>query len=164
MIINSDTANKLIKQYQAEIDSLLQIESIGSTYSFGANEEPCKPDYSFTEMQVQLRGLQEKILKLRHAINVFNTGMELKDVGCTLDEALGRMSMLNKEKKRLYALLQTPEKRRERAYGGRDADFVCRNFDIADVRAAYDDVSKRLMDIQQAINTANLIEKFEVSI
>lgn len=80
----------------------------------------------------------------------------------TVDEALGYMSMLNTEKKRLYDLLQIPEKTRERVYGSREADFVCRNFDIAQVQAEYDRVSEELLRIQQAVNLANLMVTFEV--
>ena len=74
------------------------------------------------------------------------------------------MSRLNVEKKRLFALLQIPEKQRSRSYGSRDADITCRNFDIAQVREAYDNASRDLMELQQEINIANLTETFEVEL
>ncbi|MBR0280484.1 MAG: hypothetical protein IJQ81_02700 [Oscillibacter sp.] len=164
MKLNSDTANKLIKNYDAEITALLEAENANSTYSFSVGEEPVIPAYSFQETQDKIHGFQDKIGKLRHAVAVFNAGKFLPEYACTLDEAIGRMSRMNAEKKRLYDLLQIPEKQRSRSYGSREADIRCRNFDAAEVRAAYDKVAQDLMEIQQAINIANLTETFEVDL
>lgn len=162
MKFSSDTANKTIKNLQAEIDTLLSAEDRDKTYSYGVSEEPVKPAYSFAETQKQLKELRDKVALLRHAVNKFNISTTLEGFGFTVDEALGRMSMLHREKSRLYALLQVPEKTRVRSYGSREADFVCRNFDIEEVKAAYDAVCEELMQIQQAINVANLTITFEV--
>lgn len=162
MKFSSDTANKTIKNLQAEIDTLLSAEDRDKTYSYGVSEEPVKPAYSFAETQKQLKELRDKVAVLRHAVNKFNISTTLEGFGFTVDEALGRMSMLHREKSRLYALLQVPEKTRVRSYGSREADFVYRNFDIEEVKAAYDAVCEELMQIQQAINVANLTITFEV--
>ena len=164
MKVNSDTANKMAKNYRAEIAALLEAETASSTYSYSASETPIIPPYSFSDTQKRIHEYQDKIAKLSHAIAVFNTGKLLPEYGCTLDEAIGRMSRLNEEKKRLYALLQIPEKKRQRSYGSREADVTCRNFDAAEVRAAYDQVTADLMALQQAINIANLTDTFEVEI
>ena len=164
MAMNSDYANKTIKNLQAEIDSLLQTESLNRTYSYGVSEQPEIPEYSFTDTQARLGILRKKIALLRHAINRFNVTTKVQDFDMTVDEALGYMSMLNTEKKRLYDMLRIPEKARERTYGSREADFVCRNFDVAQVQEEYDRVSEELLRIQQAINIANLTVNFEVDI
>ena len=164
MKLNSDTANKMIKNCNAEIAALLEAESANSTYSYSASETPVIPAYSFRETQEKIHEYQKKIAKLRHAVSVFNSGMALPEYGFTLDEAIGEMSRMNAEKKRLYDLLQIPEKQRSRSYGSREADIRCRNFDAAEVRAAYDKVVEDLMKIQQAINIANLTETFEVDL
>lgn len=163
MKMNSDYANKTIKNLQAEIDSILQAENTNKTYSYGVTEQPMIPEYSFSATQARLSALRDRMAALRHAINLFNVTTKVPEYDLTVDEALGRMSMLNNEKKRLYALLQIPEKTRERVYGSREADFVCRNFDLAEVQAAYDSVSQELMQLQQAINIANLTISFDVS-
>ena len=164
MEMNSDYANKTIKNLQAEIDSLLQTESLNRTYSYGVSEQPEIPEYSFTDTQARLGILRKKIALLRHAINRFNVTTKVQDFDMTVDEALGYMSMLNTENKRLYDMLRIPEKARERTYGSREADFVCRNFDVAQVQEEYDRVSEELLRIQQAINIANLTVNFEVDI
>jgi len=162
MKMNSDYANKTIKNLQAEIDSLLQAEEVNKTYSYGVTEKPVIPEYDFLATQAKLDALRKRIAVLRHAINQFNITTKIQDADLTVDEALGRMSMLNGEKKRLYALMQIPEKTRTRTYGSREADFVCRNFDLAEVQGEYNRVCEELMQIQQAINVANLTIFFDV--
>ena len=46
----------------------------------------------------------------------------------------------------------------------KEADYIHRNFDLAEVQAAYKDVCGRLMRIQQAINVANLTKEFDVDV
>lgn len=163
--LNSDTANKIIKNLNAEITALLNAEETNRTYSYSPGETPIKPEYSFAETQRQIDNLRSQVAKLRHAINVFNvnTPLEKNRVGSiTIDEALNKMSVLNGEKKRLYEMLRIPETERTRSYGRGEADIVCRNFNIDEVRKRYDSVCSELMDIQQAINIANLTYTFEV--
>lgn len=162
MKMNSDYANKTISNLQSEISSILQAEENGKTYSYGVSENPVVPDYSFSDTQRKLNELRGKIAALRHAINVFNVTTKIRDFDITVDEALGRMSMLYNDKKRLYAMLQIPEQNRVRAYGSREADIVNRNFNIEEVQAEYNRVSDELLRIQQAINVANLTIDFDV--
>lgn len=165
MKINSDTANKTIKNLQAEVDMLLAAEARDRTYTFGVSETPCPPAYSFADTQARLNALRAKMATLRHAINQFNISTKLPNSDTmTVDEGLGRMSTLHREKQRLYELLQVPEQTRTRGYGGREADFVRRNFDVKEVQAEYDKVCAELMELQQNINIANLTMTFEVDI
>lgn len=164
MKMNSDYANKTIKNLSSEIETVLQAEKEGKTYSYGISEKPIIPEYSFSETQQKLAELNGKIAKIRHAINVFNITTKIRDFDITVDEALGRMSNLFCEKKRLYALLQIPEQSRVRAYGSKEPDITQRNFNIDDVQAEYDRVSDELLRIQQAINVANLTIEFDVDI
>ena len=90
MKFSSDTANKTIKNLQAEIDTLLSAEERDKTYSYGVSEEPVKPTYSFAETQKQLKELRDKVAVLRHAVNKFNISTTLEGFGFTVDEALGR--------------------------------------------------------------------------
>jgi len=162
--MNSDFANKTIKNLRAEEATLLQAESRDQTYSYAASEQPQIPPYSFPETQRRLSEIRGKIAAIRHAVNKFNINTKLDGYDMTVDEALGRMSLLHEEKNRLYRMLQIPEKTRSREYGSKEADYICRNFDIAEVQAAYDSVCEELMKLQQAINIANLTVESEVGI
>ena len=164
MKMNSDYANKTIKNLQAEIDSVLQEESNVRTYSHTASEQPVITPYSFADTQKILGDLRGKIAIIRHAVTKFNVRTKLPGYDMTVDEGLGYMSMLHVEKKRLYAMTQIPEVERTRAYGSKEADYVHRNFDLEEVQKAYKDVCDELMRIQQAINVANLTKEFDVDI
>lgn len=162
--MNSDFANKTIKNLQAEIDSILQEEANARTYSHSANETPVITPYSFSDTQAKLRELREKAAAIRHAINKFNIRTKLPGFDKTVDEGLGYMSMLHREKQRLYDMAQIPEVERSRAYGSKEADYTHRNFDLDEVQKAYKDVCDELMRIQQAINIVNLTKEFDVDI
>lgn len=162
--MNSDFANKTIKNLNAEIDGLLNAEKLGRTYSHAPNETPTIPDYSFSLTQSRLNDLRSKVAVLRHAINQFNLNTKLDGFDMTVDEGLGYMSVLNQEKKRLLALSSIPETERRREFGGKEPDIVHRNFNIAEVQVAYREVCGELMRIQQALNVANLTKEFEVNI
>lgn len=164
MKLNSDTANKLIKNLQSEIETLLQAESRDCTYSHSPSESPIIPKYSFADTQAKLEELRGKVAALRHAVNRFNIETKVNGFDMTVDEALGYMSRLNEEKRRLYRLTQIPEVTRTRGFGGKEPDLVHRNFDAGEVQAAYKETCENLMRIQQAINVANLTVEFEVAV
>lgn len=164
MRLNSDSANKIIKHLQSEADMLLQAERRDCTYSHTPSESPIIPTYSFTDTQAKLKALRDKIAALRHAVNRFNVETMVDGFDLTVDEALGYMSRLNEEKRRLHNLISIPEVTRTRGLGGKEPDLVHRNFDANEVQAAYKATCKELMLIQQAINVVNLTKEFEINI
>ena len=164
MKLNSDTANKLIKNLQSEIETLLQAESRDCTYSHSPSESPIIPKYSFADTQAKLEELRGKVAALRHAVNRFNIETKVPGFDITVDEALGHMSRLNEDKRRLSSLASIPEITRSREYGSKEPDLVHRNFSNEEVQAAYKETCDQLMRIQQAINVANLTIEFDVDV
>lgn len=162
MKFTSDTANKTLKNLQAEMEATLNSADQSMTYSHGPAETPIIPKYDFKETEEKVQGLRKKIATIRHAINKFNVNTVIEDLGITVDEALGEMSYLNTKKKRLYRMLQIQETSRQRAFGGREPDITHRNFNIEDAKAEYDKVCEYLIKYQQAINIANLTITFEI--
>ncbi len=164
MKINSDFANKIIKNLQAEVNSLLQAETRNRTYSHSVSEKPVLPEYDFVSTQNKLKELHNKIATIRHAINKFNIETVLDGYDMTVDEGLGYMSVLHNDKSRLYEMIQIPEIERSRPYGSKEADIIHRNFNLDEVQSEYKRVCDELMKIQQAINIANLTKEFEVDV
>lgn len=163
--LNSDTANKMIKNLKAQEAAIIAAEERDKTYSFAPDEKPRVPKYSFEETQAKLQELRGKISALRHAINRHNVETHLPDLGnITVDEALSRMHDLNEDKKRLFALLGVPEETRCRSYGSREPDIVCRNFNVDLVQKEYDRTCEELLMVQQAINMSNMTDTFEVDL
>ena len=102
MKMNSDTASKLIKNLQSEIDMLLRAEKRDCTYSHSPSETPIVPEYSFADTQKRLEELRGNMAALRHAVNRFNIETKVPGFDITVDEALGHMS-------RLYLCMQPVE-------------------------------------------------------
>ena len=94
MKMNSDTASKLIKNLQSEIDMLLRAEKRDCTYSHSPSETPIVPEYSFADTQKRLEELRGNMAALRHAVNRFNIETKVPGFDITVDEALGHMSRL----------------------------------------------------------------------
>ena len=164
MKMNSDYANKMCKKLLEEEKNILHEESVSRTYSHAPSEKPTIPQYSFRDTEERLRIVRGKIAVLKHAINTFNASTTLPEYGITVDQALNQMSSMHSDKKRLAEMCQIPEVERNREYGSKEADIRHRNFNIEEVQAKYDQLCEELMQLQQAINIANLTIKFEVDI
>lgn len=94
MKVTSAYANKLIRGYREELAALISSEKDTCTTIYGASETPIETGYDFSSTQAEMDALNDKIAKLRHGINVFNTTTKLEGFDFTVDESLVRMAML----------------------------------------------------------------------
>lgn len=71
----SAEAAKLLRRLTEERDSLLQMEGKVSTFraAVGEDAESLRPKYSFSDTRANVRDFTEQIIRVKHAINVFNT-------------------------------------------------------------------------------------------
>lgn len=161
--MNCDTANKMVRRLQSDLDALLHKEAKTSTYSYLADEEPLVPEYDFHTVQDQIAEYTRKIVAIKHAINQFNVSTTIAEVGLTIDGALVRMAILNNEKMRLDRLRNVQDMTRTTTMRG-VSEYTKRNYDVADVEKRYSAVCDEIMGIQQGINMANLVRTFEVDI
>lgn len=164
MQMNCDTANKLVKKLSAERTKVLSAESTSSTFGYLQGEEPYKPEYDFAATQAALAALDNKIITLKHAVNLFNISHMVPGTNLTVDAALVRMTFLSSEKERLNRMRQVPKKRRSVSIGGKTSEFTERNYDDADAEAAYQAALSELTTIQQGLNAINMTEFFEVEL
>ena len=81
----------------------------------------------------------------------------------TIDAALVRMAMLNNEKTKLNSMRMAQKKSRMTTLRG-VSEFTEINYAIEDAQTRYDEVSRELLAIQQALNIANLTKTFEIDI
>lgn len=162
MRLNSDTANKFVKQLNKARSTLLYQESQVNTYSFLQGEEPFVPNYDFAETQMKLDQLSKAITTLKHAINMFNTTTELPGLGITVDMALVELPILTANVSRLENMAQMLEKTRTTNIAAKAAEYTCRNFSAEEAAKACTAARERLVAIQQGLNTVNMTESFEV--
>lgn len=162
MRLNSDAANKLVKQLTKAQSALLHQESQVNTYSFLQGEEPFKPDYDFSATQAKLDQISEAIVALKHAINLFNTTTKLPGLDITVDMALVELPILSANAGRLEAMSRVLEKTRSTNMVAKAAEYTCRNYSAEEAAASGAAARKRLVAIQQGLNTVNMTETFEV--
>ncbi len=103
MKYTSAQANKLLKKLNDEYDLLLAEEAESSTFlaAMGEDPESVRPEYDYIETQKSLEELGNRIIKLKHAINLFNTSHTLPGFELTVDEALVYIPQLSKKVKKL---------------------------------------------------------------
>lgn len=164
MIVTSASANKLLRSLEDEKAYLRNIEEQSCTYIVSDSELDEKPDYDYIETQRQIEEIDNKVLKIKHAINVFNTTTKLPGLDLTIDMALVKMAQLNQMKTKLDGLRKKLPKQRVPSFGKDSVDYLYINYDLAAVKEDYKKVSDQIMEIQLALDTCNQTIEFEVDI
>lgn len=161
---NSATCNKMIRKLKDEYASILQEERDIRTYTVGGDEDTFTyvPEYDFLATQDKLNAITDKIRKIRHAVNIFNTTYVLPTIGITIDEALYVMAVMNDRKGTLLSMSRAQPKQRRSGYAG--VEYTYTNYEVKDVKEIYTALDKNLSEIQMALDLANLTETFEVDI
>lgn len=95
MKVTSAEAKKLLHQYEDEYLKIINDEKKRHTFrcAVGENVNDCKTEYYFDEVQKRIDELNKRIMKLRHAINMFNVSTEVKG-DMTIDQVLVRLPQL----------------------------------------------------------------------
>ena len=129
MNYTSAEANKLLKKLNEEGVKFL---STDFRAAMGEDVASGRPAYDYAETQARLAALEEKIRRLKHAINCFNTTHFVDDFDMTIDEMLVYIPQLTRRKNKLLEMKsRLPKERVEEQYG--------RPSNIIDYRYANDD-------------------------
>ena len=118
-------------------------------------------------MQEQLAAIEQKIRKLKHTINVFNTTTIIPEFGITIDEMLVYLPQLNTRESKLSKMKGVLPKARENGIfrsGGSVIDYRFANYDIKQVEADYTAVSDELAKAQTALDVVNNTIEFDVEL
>lgn len=161
--MNSDTANKMVKQLTIERNRLMAQERESSTYAYLHGETPYVPEYNFRETQDAIEDINKKIVTIKHAINQFNATTKSDATGLTVDAMLVRLPMVSAQKEKLARMHSMLEKTRSINLGSKSSEYTVRNFSAQEAKEEYDKVSKELILLQQELNRINLTMEFEVS-
>jgi hypothetical protein len=169
MKMTSAYANKIIKQLKEERMFLLNREHEDSTYTVAEDEEPLIPEYNYEEIRNKISEINEKICKIKHAINVANTtqSVTIGDKEYTIDMLLVRMAQLNERKVVFNELRSKSLRARKSGYyspSSRPIEYVYTNYDPEVAKADFEKTSREIMDIQLALDRHNQTYTFEVEI
>lgn len=170
MKYTSAQAAKILRKLTEDYNSIIEMETQSRTFlaSLGEDVESVRPAYDFDETQKTLDGLSEKIRKVKHAINVFNTTTFVPGFDMTVDQILVFIPQLNRDKNRLYSMKSVLPKTRVNAAGfGKTSaviDYRYANYDIAAVEKEYENVADMLARAQTALDELNNSALMEIDI
>lgn len=164
----SASANKYLRTLQDEKDFVLEAEAKSCTYELAAGEEAEPPEYSYEETRAAVEDIDARMLKLRHAVHLFNAHTVLPDSGITIDEALVLMAQLGQRKRRLSSLRgRSPKERNGSRYLFRESgvvEYTYANYDIAAADRDYRAVCEQIGKLQLELDLVNQTQTFEVEL
>ncbi len=167
MNITSKNANKLLKQLNEEHSSLLNIEEQSSTFlaAVGEDVESVRPAYDYEDIQNRLSELEMKIIRLKHAINLFNTSTRIEEFDMNIDELLVYIPQLTARKNKLEKMKNSLSKQRVESYNRSNIiDYRYINYDIDKVKEDYRKTVDELNRAQVALDEANVNLSFDIEL
>jgi len=167
MKMTSSQASKLLRQLNDELRTLAVKEENGRSFIASLNEDPesVRPDYNYEEIQKQIMKTEEKICKLKHTINVFNTTTVIPEFDMTIDMMLVYMPQLSRRVEKLMGMKDVLPKARVKAvYNSQIIDYCYANYDIKQVETDYIAAVDELGRAQNALDYINNTVEFEVNI
>lgn len=168
MKYTSAEAAKLLRQLNDDYYALILKEEQSREFlaAVGEDIESVRPEYNYAAVQKQLAEMEEKIRRVKHAINVFNTTHIVPGFEITIDQVLILIPQLTNKRNRLAEMKSKLPKVREHA-GGRISniiDYRYTNYDIKEVEADYAEVSSQLSKAQTALDVVNNTETMEIDL
>ena len=169
MKCTSAQAAKILRKLEDDIDSIVMNESQSRDFlaSVGEDVESVRPAYSFSETQAKLDELEEKVRKVKHAINAFNSSTVVEGFGMTIDQLLVYLPQLSRRAAKLREMKNVLPKVREMSHSARVVNFVdyrYANYDIAEAEKAYIQVTDTLARAQTALDTVNNTVTFDLDV
>lgn len=169
MKMTSAYANKLLKQFNEEKEFWNNKERQSCVYTAAVGETPVVPSYDFLKVSETIKELDEKISKIKHAINLSNVTNEVQvgERSLSIDSVLVEMAQLNKRKEFLdYLRKQEPKMRKEAGFGARNSapEYQYINYDLEVVKKEYEAVAACIMEMQLALDRYNQIVEFDVEL
>ena len=169
MKYTSAQANKLLKKLNDDYLALSKKEDLSKEFlvSLGENVDFIRPEYDFMSVYQELKSLEVKIRKVKHALNVFNTQTVIPEFNMSIDEMLVYIPQLSKTKLKLSSMKgKLPKMREQGAYARSSAIVEYRyiNYDIKQVEKEYEKVCEELTKAQLALDLANNSYEMEIEI
>ena len=168
--MTSAYANKLLRKLQEDKEYWLNKENEGFVYVAALDEEPVIPDYDYNIVSANVNEIDEKIVRIKHAINVVNATNEIAvgDMNMSIDSILIRMAMLNKRKSVLDRMRKQQPKTRinSGSYISRKTtpEYQYINYDLDLIKKEYEDLDSQIAAMQIALDKFNQTFEFEVEV
>ena len=169
-MMTSAYANKVLRKLTEDKEYWRRKENEGCTYVAAIDEEPVIPDYDYEKVAAEITAIDEKILKIKHAININNATnrVAVGDAEMTIDEILVKMAQLSKRKAVLDNLRKREPKTRINSglYSSRKTapEYEYVNYDIELVKKEYERIDAEIAAMQIALDKYNQTFEFEIPV
>ena len=168
--MTSAYANKMLKKLTEDKDYWRRVEVESYLYTSAADEEALIPDYDYATVAAKIEEIDDKICKIKHAINIANVTSKLKvgDKEMTVDAILVKMAQLNLRKRVLDDMRKRqPKVRLNSSYTQPkkavvEYEFI--NYDLDLVKDEYERIDNEISMIQLELDKYNQTVEFEVEI
>lgn len=170
MKMTSAYANKVLRKLDDDKNYWRNKEQEGSFYVAALDEEPVIPEYNYSEVMAIIEEIDEKIVKIKHAVNLANLNncLTVGDKTMTVDQILVRMTQLNRRKITLDNMRKQQPKVRIGSVGysvrKTAPEYRYINYDLETVKADYERIDKEIAEMQIALDKYNQTFEFEVDI
>ena len=171
--LTSAQAAKMIRKLKIESDSLMTDDAKRRSFvaSVGEDVESVRPEYDYAATQEKLAEIEQKIRRLKHALNVFNSTTVIPEFGFTIDEMLVYIPQLTARIARLKKMSERLPKERinpgTSSYSGARSNIVeysYANYDVSAAKADYERFADELTRAQLALDTVNNKMTLEVDV
>lgn len=166
--MTSAYANKLIKKLEEDKTFWCDKEKNSYVYTAAADEEPLIPEYDYQTVAAEIDAIDNRIVKIKHAINLANTTNQITidDKTYTPDMILVRMAQLNKRKFVLDNMRKQQPKTRigSGAFSVRKTapEYRYINYDLELIKSEYEKVDSEIGKMQIALDKYNQTVEFDV--
>lgn len=168
--MTSACANKMIKKLNEDKEFWRRKEEESYLYVAAADEEPVIPEYDYTQVAATIAEIDEKVAKLKHAINLSNATNEITVDGkaVTIDTVLVNMAQLSQRKFVLDKMRkQQPKVRVSSGYYSAKKtapEYQYINYDLDLIKTEYEKIDALIVEYQMALDKYNQTVEFEVEI
>ncbi len=168
--MTSAYANKILRKLNEDKEFWRSKEKEGCLYVAALNEEPVIPDYDYEEVSKRISEIDEKIVKIKHAINLSNCTNEIQvgDAKMTADMILVKMAQFNRRRSILDGMRKKLPKTRINSglYSSRNTtpEYQYINYDLDVIKKEYEQIDAEVSAMQIALDKYNQTVEFDVDI